>query len=131
MGDNKNLFTPEFEKIMEAQRKLVEEKKKTVKHGKNAVNLTYVGEFDDIELKEINDILHNTGLEFGWYDKSGIVTANLEIYQLVTQIAINPWLSALIIGVGSNLVWEAIKLSTIKLWEKLKKNNTTKLVVAR
>ena len=124
MDDNSKLlnelFTPEFQKIMKQQEELIEERRRTIKSGKNVIHLTYVGEFNDSELDEINETIINGGLVFSWYNKSGIVQNDLDLYQLVTCLTIaHPIIVDILKGVCSNVVWDTIKLSTIKILEKL------------
>ncbi|PQJ08958.1 hypothetical protein CJD36_021350 [Flavipsychrobacter stenotrophus] len=117
MQENKRFDDEKYQSAIEAQEKLIQERMKSVKQGDDVVHLVYMGEFDDNELTEVNQHLVGAGLRLSSYNKNGIITANLELYKIISQIVISqPLLIEILKGVGPNAIWDAIKIATVMLW---------------
>jgi len=103
------------------QKKLLEERQKTIKTGDNVIHLEYIGELNETDLLEINEKLNSVGLELSSFNKSGVMYNFLEEYSLVTFLVLNqPLIIELLKGVGTNALWDVIKNSLLSLRTKIK-----------
>jgi len=103
------------------------ERRKTVKSGPDVIHLEYIGELTVDDLKEIDEELSKAQLKLSSYNKSGVAYANLDTFSLVSYLVISqPIITELLKGVGTNALWDVIKLTSIKIWEKVKGEKVTK-----
>lgn len=109
--------------------KLNEERRKTVKKGDNVIHLSYLGGLiDNEEIREIEETLKQSQLELSCFNKSGLLQAAFEDYLNVVYIAINtPLISNILTGVVSSIVWDSIKVTVKKVWDKVKNEEYIKL----
>ena len=100
-----------------AYQKKLAEKEKFVKTGPNVIHIEHLDSmFTDQEFIEIENELNDAGLELSRFDKSGVMYANMDEYNLVTFIAVGaPMIFDLIKGIGINATWDLIKSLILKL----------------
>ncbi|MEI8278795.1 MAG: hypothetical protein WCG87_03470 [Bacteroidota bacterium] len=124
MDENKkptDFLSPKFTKLFEEQEKLYEERRKTIKRGDNVVHLQYIGELNEIELQEINNILAAVELELSSYNTSGFLYNSIDDYRFITSIALSyPIITSLLTGLAPNIIWDTIKYIIIHIWRKNK-----------
>ena len=117
-----------FEKLMEEQRQLMESRLKFLKTGDNAINLIFHGELNDIELGNIEKILENENLEFGYFNDSGFIKNSLDEFTLDTFFQISyPIVVVLTQNITGSALWEVIKESIIFAFKKIKVKKLTRI----
>jgi hypothetical protein len=100
--------------IFKKERELIEERKKSLKHGDNVVHLKYVGVFTENDLKEISENLSKSNLELSSFDSSRITTNSLDDFSFITYLALSqPLIIELLKGISTNAVWDVIKQTVI------------------
>ncbi|MBO0592883.1 hypothetical protein I2486_15875 [Cellulophaga sp. E16_2] len=118
----------EESEAFKSQRKLLEEKRKTLKPGPNVIHLDYSGQYTTEELKTISDILNLNDLELSSYDRSGIIMNSVDDFIGYTIVVLNtPIVQNILKDVVKNTAWETIKLAFTKIL-LLSKNRVTKKV---
>lgn len=107
------------------QKKLLEEKQKTVKHGDKVVHINYYeGVITSDDLTHCSSLLKNADLELSSYDKNGVIYNSLEDYKNLMSVVLNDELTKnIILGVVGNIVWDTIKTITKNIFNKVKNNN--------
>ena len=127
MGDkkSKNNMLTDFmnSETYKKQKELIDERSKTIKSGDNVIHLTYLGELDNDDLSEINNLLTKGKLELSSFNKSGTMenSLSLEDFTLVTYLVLNqPIVIELLKGVGTNAIWDSIKASVLFIRNKIK-----------
>ena len=101
--------------------KLHHERQKTIKRGDNVIHLEYLGGLiEENEIKEIEKTLSSVNIELSSYDKSGLPRASIDDYINVVFFAIHaPLITDIIHGVLTGFVWDSIKLTIKKVWNKI------------
>ena len=104
------------------QKKLEEERAKTVKYGKDVVHISYLGSvINGDDLANYEEDLKKANLQISSYNKSGIIYNSIEDYSNLINVVVNSDLTKnIIFGVAGNLVWDTIKLVTKKIFNKTK-----------
>jgi hypothetical protein len=109
-------------------KKLLEERRKTIKKGNNIIHLQHLGQFSNDELQEINKNLSSVNLELSSYDKSGDFSASLETSELIAYFLIHQQLiNEILKNVGNNAIWEIVKSSLLFGWKKLRNDKYYKI----
>lgn len=116
-----NATNEEVEKIVDS----ILKKGANVKHGDNVIHLQYYGGFiTDQDINEIKQIISNADLELSRYDMNGVATASVRDFTLEVFFVIhNPLIQDILLGLSTNALWDAIKTSTLIVWNKLKQNH--------
>lgn len=85
------------------------------------IGLTYLeGSIEKTELVQITDILKDSGLDLLYREKESRPQASLdEIFYLVTFFLHNNLVIQLTTGIGTNALWDAIKLAISYTWDKI------------
>jgi hypothetical protein len=111
-----------------AYEKMMIEKEKYIKKGPNVIHIVYLGSlFTEADFFEFESKLNGVGLELSRFDKSGVMYASLDKFDLVTYISIAPPIVVeLIKGIGSNATWDVIKYLLISAWEKVRNKSYTR-----
>jgi hypothetical protein len=111
-----------------AYEKMMIEKEKYLKNGPNVIHLEYLGSlFAESDFIEFESKLNGVGLELSRFDKSGVMYACLDKFELVTYISIAPpIIIELIKGIGSNATWDVIKYLLFSAWEKVRNKSYTR-----
>lgn len=127
--NNKNLNDIMNSDIMREYERRMAEKELTVKRGDNVVHVNYYeGIITSEDLKEINEQLAVVHLEISSYDKNGVMYASLEDFTNLMNVVINHELTKnVVFGVVGNIVWETIKVITLKIFKKVKGQSITKI----
>lgn len=104
------------------QKKILEEKRKTIKVGDNVIHIEYYeGILDKDDLEGFSIELKKNAIELSSFDKSGVAYNSLEDYTNMVFLALNSELTKNIIyAVAGNVVWETIKIITKKIFSKSK-----------
>ncbi|WP_188068828.1 hypothetical protein [Brevibacillus brevis] len=72
------------------------------------------------DINEIKNILKKVNVSLIELDKTGEYTASLDDFTNVISILINtPLLLNIVQGIGTNALWDAIKLVTVSTWKKV------------
>ena len=109
-------------------KKLLEERRKTIKKGNNIIHLEHLGQFSNDELQEINKNLSSVNLELSSYDKSGDFSASAETSELIAYFLIHQQLiNEILKNVGNNAIWEIVKSSLLFGWKKLRNDKYYKI----
>mgnify|MGYP006139333229 CR=1 FL=1 len=109
-------------------KKLLEERRKSIKKGNNIIHLQHLGQFSNDELQEINKNLSSVNLELSSYDKSGDFSASLETSELIAYFLIHQQLiNEILKNVGNNAIWEIVKSSLLFGWKKLRNDKYYKI----
>lgn len=97
----------------------------TVKHGENVIHLEYYdGIITSTEIAEIENSLKEYNLELSRFDKSGNVYASVEDFNLHIAIFLSdPIVQTIIVGLGTNALWDTIKQTAFFIWKKVKQRN--------
>jgi hypothetical protein len=110
------------------QEELIEESRKTVKSGNNVIHLTHLGELNNDDLNEINNLLTKDKLVLSSYNRSGMMEASLEDFALNTFLVLSqPIVIELLKGVGTNAIWDSIKITALFIRNKIKGKNYLKV----
>lgn len=120
MADSVNdLMNSDAWKIYE--RKMIE-REKFIKNGPNVIHIEYLDPlFVESDFVEFENKLNGVGLELSRFDKSGVMYACLDKFELVTYISIAPpIIIELIKGTGSNATWDIIKYLLFSSWKKIR-----------
>lgn len=109
--------------------KRLEDKEKFRKKGPNVIHLEYLGPlFSENEFSEFENQINNVGLQFSRYDKSGVMYACLDKFELAMYLGITqPIIGELLSGIGTNAIWDAIKFLSVSIWKKTKNSFYNKL----
>ena len=99
----------------------------TIKKGDNVIHLEYYERLiDSNDIHEIESIFSEVGLELSRFDATGELYASIEEYILQCSISLNdPIVQSILLGLGVNATWDAIKKTSILIWKKLKKSHPT------
>jgi hypothetical protein len=127
MTDNNSEIIKYMDDLMQSdlyikQKKLQEERAKTIKHGKDVVHISYLGGFlNGEDLANYEEDLKKANLQISSYNKAGIIYNSIEDYSNLINVAVNSDLTKnIIFGVAGNLVWDTIKIITKKIFNKTK-----------
>jgi hypothetical protein len=107
---------------VESYAALMSEKYSTIKTGDNVIHLEYYdGMIVDDEINEIENNIGKVGLELSRFDKNGVMYANIEDFTLQVSLWIStPVIQNVLLGIGTNALWDSIKLTSIFIWKKMK-----------
>lgn len=94
----------------------------TIKQGDNVVHLEYYdGLIDKDDIHEIESILSNEGIVLSRFDKNGVAYASLEDFTLQVSIFLSdPIVQSVLLGLGTNALWDALKKITFLGWQRIK-----------
>ncbi len=99
-----------------------EKMKNNIKQGNNIIHFEYFsGLINNDDILKIEQYISKTGLELSYLDKSGKLYNN--VWDFTLQIALfikEPIVQNIILGVAGGAVWDAIKVSAIYIWKKVK-----------
>ncbi|MCC6583567.1 MAG: hypothetical protein IT271_07680 [Chitinophagales bacterium] len=107
----------------------IEKKHSTIKSGENIVHLEYFGRLiGDNDIANIEKILLKSDLELSHYDKTGDINACLEDFAIQVGLFLNEkTCQDVLLGIGINALWDAIKQSTFYVWKTVR-NKTIEIV---
>lgn len=116
------------EEYKKYEKKMID-KKKTIIHADNAIHLDYLGKMiSEEDIKRFEEIAKNSGLQLSRFDKSGVMHASLDQYSLITYLFVaQPVIGGIIIGVGANAMWDAIKYILISTWKNVRNKSYQKI----
>lgn len=117
------LTFPEWsEERLEEYITMMASKYSTIKKGPNVIHLDYYhGIIDDNDIAEIENNISPQGLLLSRFDKNGVPYASIQDFTL--QIALflsDPIVQTILLGVGTNSLWDSIKASSLLVWRRLK-----------
>lgn len=117
------LTFPEWpEERLEEYITMMASKYSTIKKGPNVIHLEYYhGLIDDNDIAEIENNISPQGLLLSRFDKNGVPYASIRDFTL--QIALflsDPIVQTILLGIGTNALWDSIKASTLLIWRRLK-----------
>ncbi|MBE0663112.1 MAG: hypothetical protein IH597_11670 [Bacteroidales bacterium] len=98
------------------------EKEKYLKNGPNVIHIEYLNSiFSKTDFDEYENKLIGVGLELSRFDKSCVMYACMDKFDLVTYISLAPPIIVeLLKGTGSNVTWDVIKYLLISSWKKIR-----------
>ena len=98
-------------------------KYETIKDGDNVIHLEYFSAIiDNEDIKNIEELISKADLELSRFDKMGVPQASLEEFTLQIALCLrDPLVETVLVGIGTNLIWDAIKKSTLLLWKQVVK----------
>ncbi len=118
----RQLFPSWSDEDVEKYAATMAEKYSTIKRGDNVVHLEYYGGLITLnEIQEIEESLKTQELELSRFDKNGVPYASIEDYILHIALFLgNPVVQNVLLGVGTNALWDTLKNTTFFIWKKLK-----------
>lgn len=116
----KSLFPDWPDDVIRKQAEDRATKYSTVKQGNNVIHLEYYSAFlDDSDIIEIEKNLEEAELELSRFDRLGVPFASIHDFTLDLFLFIcNPIVQNILLGVGSSVVWDSIKASTLIVWKR-------------
>ncbi|RKE55909.1 hypothetical protein [Sphingobacterium detergens] len=96
-----------------------------MKEGDNVVLLEYFGGLiTESETLYIEELLNNGNLELNKFDKSGIPYASIQDFTLQMSLYLqDPIIQNLVLSVSGGAIWEALKLSSVFIWNTVKERH--------
>ena len=118
----REIFKDWSEEKIDKHAEWMAKKYSTLKSGENVVHLEYIGGMiDDNDISEIENAMSKSGLELSRFDRNGVAYASLEDFSLQSFIALNNVIvQSVLLGLATNVVWDAIKLSAHLVWKRIK-----------
>ncbi|MDD4150358.1 MAG: hypothetical protein PHE33_10035 [Bacteroidales bacterium] len=114
--------------IFKEQKKLIEERRKTIKKGPNVIHLDYYGELSSKDLGQIQSKLEEANLDLGYFDRSGRMTNNFDDFLLTTYFVLNhPLTNEILKSIGTSMIWDSIKWGIKFAWKKLRNMKISKV----
>jgi len=94
----------------------------TIKKGPDVIHLEYYGGLiDDKDIVEIEANISTQGLQLSRFDKNGVPYASIHDFTLQVALFLSdPIVQMILLGVGTNALWDSIKASSLLVWRRLK-----------
>jgi len=94
----------------------------TIKKGPNVIHLEYYGGLiDNNDISEIEANISTLGLQLSRFDKNGVAYASIHDFTLQVALFLSdPIVQTILLGVGTNALWDSIKASSLLVWRRLK-----------
>lgn len=108
------------EDVFEEEKELISARMKSLKKGNNVIHLSYIGVYNDSDLKEFSEKLLTANLELSSFNASRITVNSFDDYNFVTYLAISqPLILEFLKGISTNAAWDVTKQVIISARNKI------------